>query len=137
MKYFKFILLSLLFMQIGFAQDTLYHSEAFTVTNNTVYEGDYEAIALSPNEIKSNYESAFRPGVKRIIKFKFSINGLDNERPPSQDHFVEILPENGDFITPVFTFGESDPEEIDFPDDNEIYLKNTNTVPQKEGITKP
>ena len=119
-----FILLSL----SSYSQDTLYHSRTFTVTDNAVYEGEYEAVALSSNEIKSNYESAFRPGVKRIIKFKFSINGLDNERPPSQDHFVEIIPENDEFITPVFTFGESDPEEIDFPDDNEIYLENTNNV---------
>ena len=70
MKFIKFIFLSILFAQIGFAQDTLYHSDTFTVTANAVYEGDYEAIALSPTEIKSNYESAFRPGVKRIIKFK-------------------------------------------------------------------
>jgi len=128
MNFLKIVLLSFIFVQIGFTQDTLYHSDTFTVTHNAVYEGDYEAIALSPTEIKSNYESAFRPGVKRIIKFKFSINGLDNERPPSMDHFVELEPENGEFITPIFTFSESDPEEVDFPDKDEIYLENTNRV---------
>ena len=128
MKFFKVSILIFSFYQVGLSQDTLYHSDIYTITNKAVYEGDYEAIALSANEIKSNYESAFRPGVKRIIKFKFSISGLDNERPPSMDHFVEIKPENGKFITPVFIFGESDPEEIVLPDKDEIYLENTNSV---------
>jgi len=128
MKYIIFILVIINITHYGFSQDTLYHSDSFTVTNDAVYEGEYEAIALSSTEIKSNYESTFRPGVKRIIKFKFSINGMDNERPPSMDHFVEIVPENGKFITPVFTFGENDPEEVEFPDNDEIYLENSNQV---------
>jgi hypothetical protein len=125
---FKLIIGVFLIVQFSLAQDTLYYSDIFTVTDNAVYEGEYEAIALSPTEILSNYESAFRPGIKRIIRFKFSINGLDNERPPLMDHFVEIDPEKGEFITPVFNFGESDPEEIDIPEKDEIYLEKINNV---------
>jgi len=128
MKFVVCTIILLCITQFGFSQDTLYHSDTFTVTDNAVYEGDYEALAISPTEIKSNYESAFRPGVKRIIKFKFSMNGLDNECPPSMDHFVEIVPENGEFITPIFTFGENDPEEVDFPENGDIYLENINQV---------
>jgi len=127
MKYI-ILFLTIIITTYVFAQDTLFHSDKFTVTNDAIYENEYEAIALSSTKIKSNYESAFRPGVKRIIKFKFSINGLDNERPPSKDHFVEVIPEDSEFITPVFIFGENDPEEVDFPDNGDIYLGNTNQL---------
>lgn len=128
MKSFLLLFLIHILSCFCYTQDTLYSSNTFTVTDNAVYEGEYEAVVLSPTEIKSNYESSFRPGVKRIIKFKFSLNGFDNERPPASDHFIRIEPENGKYITPVFVFGESDPEEIDPPDEDEIYLKNVNQM---------
>ena len=116
MKFVYFTFIVIFITQYGISQDTLYYSDTFTISNNAVYEGDYKAIALSPSQIMSNYESAFRPGIKRIIKFKFSINGLDNERPPSMDHFVEVVSENSEFITPIFIFGENDPVEVDIPE---------------------
>ena len=55
------------------------------VTDTAVREGDHEAVAVSLTEIRSSYQGARQEGIKREVVFKFSLNGLDNERPPFQD----------------------------------------------------
>ncbi len=110
------------------AQKILYSSDAYTLNQNAVYEDKYEAGAVSAYEIKSNYESSFRKGTSRVVGFKFSINGDDNERPPSQDHFVLLEPDEGYYETPVFVFGEEFPEEVDWPDADEAYFKSSEKI---------
>ncbi|MEE9117305.1 MAG: glycogen debranching protein, partial [Calditrichia bacterium] len=122
------ISISVIFIYPLSAQKILYSSDAYTLNQNAVYQGQYEAGAVSAFEIKSNYESAFRRGTKRVVTFKFSINGLDNERPQSLEHMVLLEPEEGNFVTPVFTFGEDDPDEIDWPDEDETYFASNEKV---------
>jgi hypothetical protein len=79
---------------------------AYNVTNKEVIQSPYLSVAESPTKIKSNYRDGFTKSTSAVIQFKFSINGADNERKPTEDHYILIKPENKNFITPVFTFGE-------------------------------
>jgi len=123
-----YIIVSLAFCTSVLSQKLLYHSEAFTLNQNAVYEGNYEAGAISEFEIKSNYESTFRKGTKKVVDFKFSINGFDNERAPSQAHHILLEPEDGFFETPVFTFAEDDADEVELPDEDELYFSNDRKI---------
>ena len=100
----------------------LFISDVFTVTNESVRQGQFAAIAVSPTEIKSSYRSAFRQGIRRDIGFKFSINGQDNERLPSEGHLVFLNPVDGKFVTPIYTFDNPDPAEAAIPEDADTYL---------------
>ncbi len=96
----------------------IYQSEAFTVGRDTVRQGPFEAVAVSPTEIRSNYQARGGRGVSRQLAFKFSLNGKDNEMPPGRDHHVFLTPQNGLYVTPVFQFGTledpvSPPQDLD------------------------
>lgn len=109
MKPFLSLLLCLLLTApLLHAQDVLYRSDTFEVTDTAVREGDYEAVADAPTRLRSNYlyASALAP---RLLTFKFALNGQDNEAPPGQDHALYLMPEDGRLVTPVYTFGEVDP----------------------------
>ena len=79
--------------------------KAFDVTNEAVIQKPFMSIAESPTRIKSNYKDGFAKSTSAVIQFKFSINGADNERKPTNDHYILIKPENKNFITQVFYFG--------------------------------
>jgi hypothetical protein len=82
---------------------TLYRSEAFTLTDTSVRQGRFEAVAVTRDRIESTY-----PRAAREVMFKFSINGQDNEFPPGQDHMIYVRPRGGRIVTPVYTFGRLD-----------------------------
>jgi hypothetical protein len=86
------------------AQGTLYRSDAFTVTDTSVRQGRFEAVALSRDTIVSTY-----PRSGREMQFRFSIGGADNEFVPGTQHTVYIRPTNGRIVTPVYAFGEESP----------------------------
>ncbi|MCB0610777.1 MAG: hypothetical protein KDD12_23855, partial [Lewinella sp.] len=89
-------------------KDPLYQSDAFTLYPDRVVQGDNEAVAVSPNEIRSNYKSPASASFSRLVTFKFSINEKDNESPPGQDHWVLIGDEHE---SPVVLFGaQPDPK---------------------------
>lgn len=92
------------------AQPILFTSDAFTVASNKVVQGKFTAFAASRTALTSNYQSDFKRKTPRDITFKFSINGLDNERMPGQDHRLNITPVQGKASSPIFTFGKPDPE---------------------------
>jgi len=111
----KFVLVffALLFI-INFqleAQKVLFKSNDYTIFSNKVVQGKYEALAKSPQKIISSYASDYIESVSNDISFKFSINGLDDERDHGQDHRLIIEPKNGSCISPVFIFGQNDPKE--------------------------
>ena len=88
------------------AQRPLYRSNAFTVTDSAVREGRFEAIAVSRDTIRSSY-----PRAAREVRFKFSINGQENEFRSGTEHTIYLRPEAGRQVTPVYVFGvESHPE---------------------------
>jgi len=90
--------------ETGMAQSTLYRSDAFTVTDTSVRQGRFEAVALSRDAIVSTY-----PRSGREMQFRFSINGQDNEFRPGTQHTVYIRPVDGRIVSPVYVFGQESP----------------------------
>jgi hypothetical protein len=93
------------------AQSTLYRSDAFTVTDTSVRQGRFEAVAISRDTIVSTY-----PRSGREMHFRFSINGLDNEFRPGTQHTVYIRPANGAIVSPIYVFGEESPPVVPTPE---------------------
>lgn len=60
--------------------EVLYQSDAFTVYSDKVVQGDYEAHALSPTHLVSDYRSTASENYSRRITFKFCINEKDIDR---------------------------------------------------------
>lgn len=87
------------------AQTPLYQSPAFSIYKDRVEQGQYQAVALSPTELKSNYQSQETAFKSPRISFKFSINGLDNEMLPGINHEFVCLGDHGKCQTPTITFG--------------------------------
>ena len=73
----------------------------FVVTDSSVRQGRFEAIALSRDTIVSSY-----PRAAREVRFRFSINGAENEFPPGTEHTIYLRPVNGKLVTPLYTFGD-------------------------------
>ncbi|MFA6979526.1 MAG: hypothetical protein WC209_09410 [Ignavibacteriaceae bacterium] len=79
--------------------------KSFDIGIDAAIQKSYKSVAESPTKIKSNYRDGFTKSTNAVIRFKFSINGADNERKPTDDHFILIKPGNKNYITPVFEFG--------------------------------
>ena len=90
------------------AQTTLFESSIYAVTGESVTQGPYRAIAKSPNEIESTYQSDYEFRTPRRIEIKFSINGFDNEAPAGENHTLVIDAKAGEFTSPIFVFGKID-----------------------------
>ena len=84
----------------------LYQSQTFSVFPSKVVQGNNQAQVISPEEIRSNYQSPANATFSRLVTFKFSINEKDNELPPGKDHWIVIGAEHE---TPVITFGAPPP----------------------------
>lgn len=119
----KLFLIMILASGIIASQDLLVSNPAFSVYADSVREGNYSGIVLNSKSIKSNYLKTFSEGFDRIVKFKFSINGLDNEAVSGKDHSVYMNPKDGKFITPVFKFGEDDPVGTSLPQGEDFEIK--------------
>ncbi|MGA7160816.1 MAG: glycogen debranching protein [Bacteroidota bacterium] len=88
------------------AQNTLFTSRAYTVTNDRVIQGKYRAVARSDREIVSSYQSDYKVETPREIQIRFSINGFDNEAPVGQNHILVLNSRSASYTSPLFTFGE-------------------------------
>ena len=93
------------------AQRELYRSDAFTVTDTSVHQGRFAAVALSRDSIVSTY-----PRAGREMHFRFSLNGADNEFPSGTEHTLYVRPANGAIVSPVYVFGEEQPPFIPTPE---------------------
>jgi hypothetical protein len=71
------------------------------VTDSSVRQGRFEAIAISRDTIVSSY-----PRAAREVRFRFSINGAENEFPPGTEHTIYLRPVDGRLVTPLYTFGD-------------------------------
>jgi Bacterial alpha-L-rhamnosidase 6 hairpin glycosidase domain len=91
----------------------LYRSDAFAVTDTSVRQGRYEAIALSRDTIVSSY-----PRSAQEVHFKFSINSQENEFRPGTEHTIFVRPRNGRIATPVYAFGVIEPPHIPTPEES-------------------
>jgi len=82
-------------------EKTLYESEAFTLTNFGVSQSNYEAQVKPDSSIVSNYFNE-----PRELKFKFALNGVDNEMGFGVDHNVLLYPDSsGSVQIPTIDFG--------------------------------
>lgn len=88
------------------AQELLYKNSKFRIFENKVIEGKFEAIARSDNHIISNYLELFQSDFSNQIKFKFSINGEDNEMEIGRDHYFYLDPAKNFQRTHVYKFGD-------------------------------
>jgi hypothetical protein len=91
----------------------LYRSSAFTVTDTSVRQGRYEAIAVSRDTIVSSY-----PRAAREVHFKFSINSQENEFRPGTEHTIFVRPQAGRIVTPIYAFGVMEPPHIPTPEES-------------------
>ncbi len=91
-------------------QEYLYRSDKFVLTDTSVHQDEFLAIARSRNMIQSNYQRAAGE-----VNFKFSINGLDNEHPPGDDYMIYLRPRGGRIVTPVYKFGTLEPPSTPAP----------------------
>ncbi|GAB3663176.1 hypothetical protein GCM10028791_38540 [Echinicola sediminis] len=88
------------------AQYPINEPGTYQVLSDRVVQGDFEAKALSPTQMVSNYQSAGKTHVTPTITFKFAINGDDNEMVSGNDHLFHVLADGEAIETPVITFGE-------------------------------
>ena len=93
------------------AQSTLYRSDAFTVTDTSVEQGRWRAVALSRDSIVSTY-----PRAGREMHFRFSLNGADNEFPSGTEHTLYIRPTDGRIQSPLYVFGQEQPPFLPTPE---------------------
>ena len=94
------------------AQRVLYRSPAFEVTATSVRQGGFEATALGRDTIVSTY-----PRAAREVHFKFALNGRDNEFPPGIEHTINLRPQGGRIITPVYAFAVEPKPMLPRPED--------------------
>ena len=73
----------------------------FAVTDTSVRQGRFSAVALSRDTIVSSY-----PRAAREVRFRFSINGVENEFPGGTEHTIYLRPVNGRLVTRLYTFGD-------------------------------
>ena len=73
----------------------------FQVTDTSVVQGPFSAIALSRDTIVSTY-----PRAAREAHFRFSLNGEDNEFAPGTDHTIFLRPTDGRMETRLYVFGD-------------------------------
>ena len=85
---------------------------AFTLTDTSVVQGRFSAVAVTRDRIETNY-----PRAPREVMFKFSINGQDNEFPPGTDHMIYVRPRAGKITTPLYQFGRVDAPRTPGPED--------------------
>jgi hypothetical protein len=84
----------------------------FIITDTSVVQGAFSAVAVTRDRIETNY-----PRAPREVMFKFSINGQDNEFPPGTDHMIYVRPRAGKITTPLYQFGRVDTPRTLKPED--------------------
>ncbi len=106
--YRTFVLLFIFLSSSLFSQKAIYQTNRYTIFSDKVVEGKNSAIFHSRNKIASNYSDLLNTGVNRKIKFKFALNGKDNERAPGKDHIIELKQGFNSLVTDTFYFGREE-----------------------------
>ena len=82
------------------AAQTIYQGNEYQVTDTSVVQGTFRAVAESRTRITSNYQRE-----RTAVNFKFSLNGRNNERLSGDDRRLRLDPVGGLYRTPVYVFG--------------------------------
>lgn len=119
-KHYFYLMLFLVGLSACDDSQKLYQSEDYTVYSDRVEQGDYTAFAESDTQLVSNYQSQASQQFSPKIKFKFSINGGDNEMSYDTDHEANIHPAGEDTVVLDVTFGEKANLRTDMADDKNV-----------------
>ncbi|MBN2282158.1 MAG: glycogen debranching protein [Candidatus Marinimicrobia bacterium] len=92
----------------------LYKNSIYTIYKDKVVQGNHCAQVISEVKMESNFQSDYKVPTKKVLDFKFALNGTDNERHPGEDHHLVLSSIQGKQISPVYTFGEPDPQETQY-----------------------
>ena len=106
-------LLSLLLCAMAMAPvvgQPIYEGEAFTLTDTSVVQGRFRAEAPSRTTLTSTYQRE-----KTAINFRFGLNQRPNEGRPGEDRRLRFEPRGGQFLTPVYVFGDRRDEGLPQP----------------------
>jgi len=82
----------------------LYSNSEFQFYYDKIIEGDYTAIAISDNQISSNYDSPDK--ISTNLEIRFGINGLDNEFPKGISHKIIVDQTTKSSLTDTIVFGQ-------------------------------
>lgn len=93
------------------AQTTLYRGDGFVLTDTSVAQGRWEAVARSRDTLVSTY-----PRAGREMHFRFSLNGVDNEFRSGTEHTLYVRPTGGRIVSPVYVFGREQPPFVPTPE---------------------
>ena len=91
-------------------EKVLYRSDAFTILNDRIEQGEFTARATDSEHMVSDYVSR-NAAVDPVIEFKFSINGRDDELPFGVNHEADIFPTGDGTVVINVTFGQRDTPE--------------------------
>ena len=90
------------------SNDVIAQNDEFTVTGDSVTEGDHVATALSDRHITTNFEWQTDPKTAPdVLEFRLAINGQDNELPMGKAHYVRLGQDT------TFCYGEADDKAAD------------------------
>ncbi|MBF9255115.1 glycogen debranching protein [Pontibacter sp. 172403-2] len=106
----------------------IWQSEAYILYPDSVVQPPFSAVALSPTEIVSDYQSPANEFQSPRLTFKFSINGKDNEMPSGQDHHFACIAGGGTCETPLIRFGEQLTDTTSIPPDTYLAPNTTFNV---------
>lgn len=84
------------------SQETLYQTDAYTVTSDRVRQKQFEAVAKSRTEITSTYKSEYDTD----IQIKFVINGTLNDMADYESNRLFFSSKSDRVISPVYVFGK-------------------------------
>lgn len=82
----------------------IFKTNKFAWYPDRIEQGDFKAVALDATHMESDYRSPKSNEPRRLLEFKFSINGKDNEMLPGINH--SFISTSADVCTPVIKFGE-------------------------------
>ena len=96
------------------AQATTYRGAGFEVSSTSVRQagGRFVATAAGRDTIYSTY-----PRAAREVHFKFALNGIDNEFPPGIEHTINLRPQGGRLVTPLYAFAVPPTPSLPRPED--------------------
>jgi hypothetical protein len=89
-------------------QQALYKNDAFTVTDNGVRQGRFEAVAKSRTEITSTYDSLY----DSILQLQFSINGTLDDIAKYDENRIFFSSKYDKVVSPVYVFGRRESHEL-------------------------
>jgi hypothetical protein len=100
MKYVRF-LLPIMALLYACSESKLYQNREFELTPTSVKQGPWHAEVTPDGGLRTNYLPAHGRGIDRVLRFKFSLNQQDNERPPFADHLLLLPADTNRYNTPL------------------------------------